>query len=185
MVAEQLAAMESRLDAMEAAMTQMKGDNADLIRHLNDQKAELTDKLSLEFNGHKLLMDEIIKSARTEFTDVKAGIQNLYKATEEALKLVNEKFENLKCGGGDFKTKGYIPVKSLVPKTFSNKEEDWRRWQDDVSDYFDSINPGMRELLKEVELETEPIDEIWLNAAQNHDTRVRGAQTQIWRALAI
>ena len=188
MVAEQqLAAMETRMRDMEAAMAKMQGDNADLIRHLNEQKIDLTDKLSLEFNGHKVLMDEIIKSARTEFSDVKGGILNLYKATEDALKIVNEKIENLEAetggSGGDFKSKGYIPVKSLVPKTFSNKEEDWRRWQDDASDYFDNINPGMRELLKEVELETEPVDDDWLQGAQHHSIKVRGDKTQIWRAL--
>ena len=117
MVAEQqLAAMDARMMEMEAAMTQMRGENADLIRHLNEQKTDLTDKLSLEFNGHKILMDEIIKSARTEFSDVKAGILNLYKATEDALKKVNEKIENLEAdkgsGGADWKTKGYIPLKA-------------------------------------------------------------------------
>ena len=188
MVAEQqLAAMDARMKEMEAAMTQMRGENADLIRHLNEQKTELTDKLSLEFNGQKILMDEIIKSARTEFSDVKAGILHLCKATEEALKTVNEKIENIEAdkgsGGADWKAKGYIPVKNLVPKTFSNKEEDWRRWQDDASDYFDNINPGMRELLKDIELEMEPIDDDWLTGAQNHSAKVRGDKVQIWRAL--
>ena len=52
-----------------------------------------------------------------------------------------------------------------MSKTFSKKEEDWRRWQDDASDYFDSINPGMRELLKEVEVESDPVDRSWLDNA--------------------
>ena len=70
-----------------------------------------------------------------------------------------------------------------MPKTFSNKEEDWRTWQDDVMDYFDSITPGMRDLLKEVELETEPAGQEWLDKASNHDAKVTGDQVQVWRAL--
>ena len=74
--------------------------------------------------------------------------------------------------------------KSMVLNIFSNKEEECRRWQEDVTDFFDSQNVGMRDLLKKVELEANPVDENWvrLNGAQ-YGHKVAGDKVQIWRAL--
>ena len=186
MVAEQLAAMEGRLGQLEATVAQLRGDVADHTRGLEAEKRDFQDQINLEFSKHKLVIQEIIASAKSEFDDVKANLNTLYRATDAALQDVTKKIDNIdtdKGGHGGWKAKGYIPTKSLVPKVFTNKEEDWRRWQDDAMDYFDSINPGMKDLLREIELETVPVDDVWINNAQHHDRKVREDQIQIWRAL--
>ena len=162
MVAEQqLAAMEGRMKQVEEAVGKLRGDMADFARSLNEQKANLDDELSKEFTTHKLAMREIIESARSEFADIKSGMTNLHNATDTALKDVIKKIHDVESkgagAGNSWKSKGYIPLKSMVPKTFSNQEDQWRQWQDDVTEYFDNITPGMRKFLKEVELEPEPV----------------------------
>ena len=186
MVAEQLAAMEGRLGQLEATVAQLRGDVADHARGLEAEKGNFQDQINLEFAKHKIVIQEIIASAKKEFDDVKTNLNTLCHATDAAIKEVTKKIDNIdgdKGGHGGWKAKGYIPTKSLVPKVFSNKEEDWRRWQDDAMDYFDSINPGMKELLKEIEVETVPVDDDWIKKAQHHDSKVREDQVQIWRAL--
>ena len=51
-------------------------------------------------------------------------------------------------GGGDKDkfNKGYIPLKNNMPKMFSDKLEEWRAWHEDVAEYFDSVNPGMKKI---------------------------------------
>ena len=43
---------------------------------------------------------------------------------------------------------GYIPPKMLMPKTFSDKAEDWRSWKEDVLDWIDAVNPGVKDVLE-------------------------------------
>ena len=168
----------------------MRGNIADYARGLETQKKEFQDNTEIQFQQHKLVINELIASARKEFGDLHINLNTLHGMTDQALKDVNKKINELegdRSGGGAghgvaWKSKGYIPTKSLVPKTFTNKEEDWRRWQDDAMDYFDSLNEGMKDLLKEVELEARPVDNAWLEA-QVHDARVKGDQVQLWRAL--
>ena len=53
----------------------------------------------------------------------------------------------------------------MVPKTFADKVEEWRQWQEDVEDSLDSVNPGMKMLLVEIDGETDMVDEdfrVWL-----------------------
>ena len=90
--------------------------------------------------------------------------------TSAAFKKVEEKVREMEDLGPQRATdagkgKGYIPTKSLVPKAFGSTESDWRKWQDDTADFLDSINAGMRNLLKHIERSEGALDEAWLAAA--------------------
>ena len=51
-------------------------------------------------------------------------------------------------------------------------------------DYFDHINPGMKEFLKEVEVEKDLVDGSWARARESmYTTKVTEDDTQVWRAL--
>jgi len=47
-------------------------------------------------------------------------------------------------------SEGYIPQKQLMPKSFNDKPEEWRAWREDVLDWIDSVNPGVKEVLEEL-----------------------------------
>ena len=188
------AAMEARMTQMETDLATMRADMLTHARSLEEQKVALMDNLNLEFANHKILMGEIIEGARKEFADLKGGIKSLYDATDNALKVVMNKVQDIEHGkggggsgdGGDagWKTKGYIPTKSMIPKTFTNQEEEWRQWQDDVTDYFDNVTNGMRKFLKEVELEAQPVTDTWLSERRTQfGDKVVDGQVQVWRAL--
>ena len=59
------------------------------------------------------------------------------------------------------KVKGYLPQKHIIPNIFTDKVEEWRTWPEDVEEYFDSINPGMKELLQDIGKEQDEVNEEW------------------------
>jgi len=80
--------------------------------------------------------------------------------------------------------KGYLPAKTMVPAVYSDKPDEWRQWQEDVGDYFDAIMPGMKDLLKEAEMESEPIDREWAEDMKGmHGDRLCDDSLNVWRAL--
>ena len=55
--------------------------------------------------------------------------------------------------------RGYIPTKFTIPKSFTDKGEKCRQWKEDVADYWDLANVGMKELLEEIDVEVERVTE--------------------------
>ena len=141
------------------------------------------DQLDSELAKHKLMMMEIIESAKKEFHGMQVGMRNLYEEAGLAFAGVKERLNQIekKYGNG---MRGYIPTKSLVPGAYSDKVDEWRQWQDDVMDYFDNVNPGMKDFLKEIELETEVVNESWVLDRQHRPTaKITSDEMQVWRAL--
>ena len=79
-----------------------------------------------------------------------------------------------------------MPQKYAIPKTFSDKPEDWRAWQEELADYLDTKNPGIKQFLKEVDMERDPIDEHWKSArASMYPPKVLKDEVQLYRALKL
>ena len=58
--------------------------------------------------------------------------------------------------------KGYTPIKNLISKEYKDHGDGWRQWQDDLLDFLDCSNPGMRSFLKDVEAQTEELKDEWM-----------------------
>ena len=176
--------MESRIDALEQEVQVLKYQVSQQVANINAQKQELIDQLNAELTQHKLVMHEIVEGAKTEFTNIQTAVKSLYEDSSKAVIELKDRMENVeKSGGKQGGMKGYLPVKAMLPGTFTDKVEDWRQWQEDVMDYFDNINPGMKEFLKEVEAETETVDDEWLRQQAHHSNRITSDELQVWRAL--
>ena len=39
----------------------------------------------------------------------------------------------------------------MIPKNFSDKADEWRSWQEEVADYVDTVTPGMKKVLAEID----------------------------------
>ena len=55
-----------------------------------------------------------------------------------------------------------IPIKNLIPKEYKYHGDGWRHWQDDLLDFLDCSNAGMRSFLKDVEAQTEEHKDEWM-----------------------
>ena len=66
----------------------------------------------------------------------------------------------------------YMPMKSLIPSTMSDKTEEWRRWRNKLAIYVDNCVPGMKEFLKILqEADEAPTDK----DAEKHATKINKA----------
>ncbi len=45
---------------------------------------------------------------------------------------------------------GYIPAKMMMPKNFGDKPEEWRSWKEDVLDWINAHNSGVKDILVEI-----------------------------------
>ena len=188
MVAEQqIAAMADRLSNIEGAVGRIVGDMKDHARIIEEQKINLVTQLNQEFEKHKLVMVGIVDEARREFTDLKAGLTTIYTATDQSMHDMRKRMDAHEArvsAEGSRKGKGYIPLKSMVPEKFSDKEEEWRQWQDDMADYLDNQEPGMKKLLEDIEGSTNMVDEEWVKEKlDEYDAKVVGDGVNVWRAL--
>ena len=71
---------------------------------------------------------------------------------------------------GAYHNKGCLPQKSMIPKNFTDKADEWRSWQEEVADYVDTVTPGMKKVLAEIDQETDVIDELWRRAGGRRST---------------
>ena len=63
--------------------------------------------------------------------------------------------------GSSGAARGFLPLKTMVPKVFGKTDSEWRRWQDDMIEYFDLVQPGMKALLKVLEKGSDEPDDNW------------------------
>ena len=84
---------------------------------------------------------------------------------------------------GAHHNKGYLPQKSMIPKNFTDKADEWRSWQEEVADYVDTVTPGMKKVLAEIDQETDVIDELWRHARETKYGKVMEEHINLWRLL--
>jgi hypothetical protein len=128
---------------------------------------------------------ETVEIARTALERRVTGMEEANIALEGRVKdvEVGARTSTLRGRGTEHPNEGYIPPKMLMPKTFSDKPEDWRAWKEDVLDWIDSVNPGVKDVLEEIS-KWEEWDEFDLvDLLKEKSDRVRNDKTQLWRAL--
>ena len=86
-----------------------------------------------------------------------------------------------KGGGGDDggrdgrKPKGYLPLKDLVPSKLGKEVAGWRRWKEDILDFLDTQQPGMRGFLKDmagVEGRPDPLEDFLKKKEEEYGQQV-------------
>ena len=160
-------------------------------RDLSAQKSELMRDLDAEFDSHKLALANVVNAAREEFGKLQSHITGLHAQTAQTFAEVREKVEamekDFRQGGrdkGPDKSSGFLPIKSMVPPVFGNNEDKWRSWQEDVADYIDSQQNGLKEVLKGAERQTDPIGDSWMQAqTEMHAIVVERHKANVYRAL--
>ena len=156
---------------------------------------DLNEVLQAASKGFDLLKDEIfvvVASAREEFIKSNDNLNYLYKNVDIAIAEMKSRLDQVEARGPgqgnrdrDQALKAYLPMKNTIPRNFDSKLEEWRSWKDDVLDFFDENNKGMRNFLVEVQKE-ESIDNEWLEGkARELGDKIAGKDegVRVWRAL--
>ena len=84
---------------------------------------------------------------------------------------------------GAYDNKGYLPQKRMISKNFTDKADEWRSCQEEVADYVDTVTPGMKKVLVEIDQETDVIDDLWRHPRETKDGKVMEEHTNLWRLL--
>ena len=183
-----------RTEATESGLQAVATDAGAMKHQLNDEKARLTEALQTEFDGHKAAWVSLYNTCRDEVLGIQTKLGTLYGGTADAFGQVREKVEKIErdirerasasADSGASRHRGFLPLRSMVPASFDAKDEEWRRWSEDVVDYMDSIRPGMAAWLKLIANHAGTVDEDWITANEGStDPEVLKESVNVFRAL--
>jgi hypothetical protein len=202
-------AAQQRVEALETQVNRIQVDFGTFKAALDQQRVYMEDEIQKGFaegrndvtsvlqaasTGFDILkkeIGEVVNGARDEFQKNAESVNLLYHNADAAVKELRARLELLEGQGGqgqgqaERSQRGYLPTKNTIPKNFDNKLEDWRQWKDDVLDFFDENNKGMRSFLVEIQKE-ENIDELWLQGkahALGEKIAGRDEGVRVWKAL--
>ena len=175
---------------LQSIVSRLREDLEKLTGVFGAEKQTFMDALQVSHADQQNKLFGVVNDARAEFEQLRAAGADLHEKTASSVNDLYNKVGELQrgagSGGGGRKETGYIPQKMAVPKPFSDKMEDWRMWQEEVEDYMDSINPGVKKLLQAINIEKADIDEDWkLLHTGDFDPKVLGDEVNIYRALKI
>ncbi len=74
-----------RMEQLAADLAAVKLEVATFAGALKEEKQRFSDEVNLEFARHKLAIQEVVTSARTEFTRQQTELQSLYQETGQAV----------------------------------------------------------------------------------------------------
>ena len=143
-----------------------------LVETQSDANAASGQATDAEISRMKLLVDQAV-----------AAVERRVKAVENALAVGALGHRTPRDDMSGRPDEGYIPKKDLIPKVFNDKPEDWRAWREDVLEWMDASNQGIKEVLEAIN-KWEDWDEFDLQLLlQGKSTRVQKDKTPLWRAL--
>ena len=128
-------------------------------------------------------LTEVVEHAKVEFVKIRSDLQAIYGNAAAAFGEMGKRIDGIeKTKAGQ--NKGYIPIKNLIPKEYKDHGDGWRQWQDDLLDFLDCSNAGMRSFLKDVEAQTEDLKDEWMQVMKDkYGAKVTEDSVQVWRAL--
>ena len=140
-----LTTIEVRISSLEAEFSTIKVQIKSQFKDLDAQKAEMG-------------LTEVVEHAKVEFVKIRSDLQAIYGNAAAAFDEMGKRIDGIEKTK-TAQNKGYIPIKSLIPEDHG---DGWRQWQDDLLDFLDCSNVGMRSFLKEIEAQTEELKDEWM-----------------------
>ena len=126
---------------MQQQVDQLTSDLSQLKAHFDNGTAATAEAIAQL--GTKLT-GSIAATAVTE-----SDLKQLYNVADDAIRSANIKIGELSVGRSERSEQKWhlTRPKDLTPGTLT-KEEEWKRWKEDIEDYVDAVTPGMKEILK-------------------------------------
>ena len=139
---------------MQQQIVQITNDLSQLKVHVDIGTASTTDaiaQLGLKLTG-----------SDTAAAIMKSHLKQLYKVGDEVIMSTNTKIAELTISRPERPEHKwhFTRPKDLAPTVLA-KEEEWKRWKEDIEDYVDAVTPGMKEILKMVGASKDEIEQDW------------------------
>ena len=130
------------------------------------------EELNVEFTKTKMGLTEVVEHAKVEFVKIRSDLQAIYGNAAAAFEEMSKRIDGIETTEAG-QNKGHIPIKNLTPKEYKDHGDGWRQWQDDLLDFLDCSNPGMRSFLKDVDAQTEELKDWWMQMMKDkHGAKV-------------
>ena len=168
------------------AMTNIQKEKDDFMDAVGLKLAQGENQIGVIIQEATKRFDQIEGGARAKFEQLENDLREIYQRTANSVKDLEARVAGLEhgAGGGDREGgRSYLPQKSILPKVFEDKLEEWRRWTGDVADYIDTQCKGVKELLLEIDGTEEDIDEQWRESKQGLYSPAVLDQVKLYRAL--
>ena len=183
--------MVDRIKDLEASMK-------NYVAYAEAQKQDFDTKVKEEVLNVKSHIDDLYKKSMEEHEINEGKMQDLYIRTNKSFLDMKTEFDKITIKMGEWeawsgpraggeraeKEHYYIPTKNLLPDTFKGELNKWKQWKEDVEDYMDTVNKGMKIFLAEVIKEKGMLDDTFTDQhVQKYGPKVTGDRVQVWRAL--
>ena len=168
--------VEARLRELEEEVSHVKIQMQAKDRGLEEQKKAIVDYMDKEFATHKLVMNEIVEGAKTEFTAQRFNLQKLYEVTSNELESMKERLEDMEKKRPIQEKGKFLAAKHMLPKVL-DKQDEWKQWKSEVEDYCELVMDGTKEVFEEVRNKKQPIEEVDVK------TTWWKVRSDIWRLL--
>ena len=190
--------MQTAMDDTNSRVNDMRTTLATAMSSIQKEKDEFMDAVAVKLaQGENQIgviiqeatkrFDQIEVGAQAKFTQLENDLKEIYQRTATSVREMEVKIANLEQhgahGGGERDGRSYLPQKSMIPKVFEDKLEEWRRWTEDVSDYIDTQCKGVKELLAEIDTTEEDIDYRWREEKSGMYPPAVLDQVKLYRAL--
>ena len=147
-------------DALQAMRTDIDGIKAQITNVTTREQGE---RIIQDGNAREAVHLQKAQEVEERMRRYERGLQEMMEEMEEMKKRMTTAADK----GDEKKCIGYINMKNKEPKTFGEKPDDWKKWKDDLEDFLDAHNPGMKKLLKEIAETKDEISEEWKRDRSN------------------
>ena len=185
--AEEFKIQEAKLENVVAVAMQEFGSTREKIEDLHKKCEISVNDLYDKFGT--------VASAEAAVLQIQEDLKTLYKTCEVSCLSLQERVAVIEASGGDGRIGGsgsggrggrdYIPLKNQMPDTFDNELKVWRNWRTDLLSYVDTVTPGMKRFMIEVESMNASPSREWLQEFAKREGMpfVVEDQVKIWRVL--
>ena len=117
-------AMESRIEEPESRRAAINDKLSGVVNQFNDDKQKFKDETEFEFAQHTLVLHEVVGGARKEFEGLRQSIHGLRVGTGNTVTNLQQRVVHQQSNSSEaYNNKGYLSQKSMIPKSFTDKEE--------------------------------------------------------------
>ena len=178
-------AMGKRIDELKGRLAAINDKLSGVVNQFNGDKQKFKDETEFEFAQTQACTT---RSCRTQHEKSlkdfdKQLMDSMYKTANTMTNLQQRVVHLESNSSGAYNKKGYLLQKSMIPNNFTDKTDEWRSWPEEVADYVDTMTPGMKKVLAEIDQETDVIDDLWRHARETKYGKVTEEHTNLWRLL--
>ncbi len=181
-LAGQVEAMQVEIAGMNQSIGTLRGDQSIGLQRFAEATQKLSDQTERSIAEIRMGGDTLYEETKRKFEEMSASLHVTFAEVKKKLDELDAKQQT--SHGGE-KSRSYLPLKSMVPRRMDHDITKWRAWRDDVLDYLDAVNSGIKEFLKgATKIKDVDFDDYLADANYMNDKDFgKDDSLKVWRAL--